>query len=188
MPTTRGLGALLLIAVLGAGCAASGASPSGSNAPASKEATTPASGTASNGSASASVLPAASSVGLPDGIYTAGRFSARLTGVITAVLDLALQPAGSMTSQGSTMLTYQGAHGTQLVTVALVANGPSTVTFSGSNITAAGISAEGCSITITNAGSSRLTGSIDCHAMTAINASGSVVGTLYLKGTFEATR
>jgi len=93
-----------------------------------------------------------------------------------------------MTAQGSTMLTYQAEHGIQLVTIALPANGPSTVTFSGSNITAAGISAEGCSITISHADSISLKGSIDCHALTAINASGSVVGTIDLKGTFEATR
>ncbi|MDP9251335.1 MAG: hypothetical protein M3O78_08220, partial [Chloroflexota bacterium] len=139
--------------------------------------------------ASASVTPPApSGVGLPDGIYTAGRFSAKLTGLVTDSLDIPLQTVGSMTAQGATTLTYQGGPGMQLVTIALPTDGPATVTFSGSNITAAGISAAGCSITITHADSSGLKGSIDCHALTAINASGSVVGTIDLKGTFEATR
>ena len=186
MPIARGPGALLLIALMAAACAVSGARPSGSSTPPSSVASS-----ASVGSRSqpASVAPAASSgVGLPDGIYTAGRFSAKLTGLVTDTLNIPLQTVGSMTAQGSTMLTYQAEHGIQLVTIALPANGPSTVTFSGSNITAAGISAEGCSITISHADSTSLKGSIDCHALTAINASGSVVGTIDLKGTFEATR
>jgi hypothetical protein len=189
MPTVRGLGALLLITLLGAACAASGASPlardsqsATGSAPASRAA-------ASESAASASAASAAASgIGLPDGIYTAGHLSGRLTGLVTSALDLPLEAAGSMTAQGSTQLTYQSEHGAQVVTIALAADGPITITFVGSNITAAGISAVGCSITISHADSSGLSGAIDCHALTAINASGSVVGTIDLKGTFDARR
>jgi hypothetical protein len=191
MPTVRGLGALLLIALLGTACAASGASPS-ANASQSAAGSAPASLAAASASAAsasaASASAVASGIGLPDGIYTAGHLSAKLTGLVTEALDLPLQTAGSMTAHGSTQLTYQSEHGAQMVTIALAADGPITITFVGSNVTAAGISAVGCSITISHADSSGLSGSIDCHALTAINASGSVVGTIDLKGTFDATR
>jgi hypothetical protein len=187
MPTVRAHGALLLIAVLGTACAASGASPSASSSAHSAAASASASLAAVSASTS-SVSAAPTGIGLPDGIYTAGRISGQLSGLVRDTIDLPLQTAGSRTVQGSTLLTYQSEDGIQVVTITLAADGSSTVTFIRSDLTAAGISGEGCSITISQAGSSGLTGSIDCHALTAINASASAAGTIDMLASFEATR
>lgn len=127
---------------------------------------------------------------IADGTFTSGKWHVEISGDVNATIDAPLQGGFSMTTGGTTLLSYTdpATGGGGGIVLSPDGNG---VTLSTPEVSAAGGDAGDanvCTVTLTKSDASSVAGTFDCKRLLGVVASTAKQVTIDMRGTFEASR
>jgi len=176
------LAVLLVVAACG-GATTPGASGSAGTAASQPVASEPVPSEPADGGVTVSNPP------LVAATYKTGKLHAEITGEVTKTIDAPLQGNFSLTSEGTTILSYADANGDGGgVILSAEVNG---ITISTTDVSTGGSNADAnvCTVVVTQSDASKVAGTFDCKGVLGVVASGPNPRNVAVdvRGTFEAS-